>query len=126
MAGDVGEFHRKWALEVSVEKLVVASAHTRRGDLQQDLTRLWFGHGNLFDPKRLPVSVHPGCSHPRHVCLALAGNNEAARAGRRGHESGSGVAPRPPLPITFPTLRPPGSRPGTRVLQSASRKPETP
>src|SRR5262245_11258562 len=63
MAGDVGQLHGKRRLEIAVEELVVASAHARRGDLQENLVRLGLGHGNLFDPKRLLVSVHSGCSH---------------------------------------------------------------
>src|SRR5215510_9998256 len=63
MAGDVGELHGKRRLEITVEELVVASAHARRGDLQENLVRLGLGHGNLFDPKRFLVSVHSGCSH---------------------------------------------------------------
>src|SRR5215510_475606 len=63
MAGDVGELHGKRRLEIPVEELVVASAHARRGDLQENLVRLGLGHGNLFDPKRFLVSVHSGGSH---------------------------------------------------------------
>src|SRR5215469_77684 len=81
MAGDVGEFQGERALEVTVEKLVVASAHTGRGDLQENLSGPGFGHGHLFDPKRFPVSVHPGCSHLHHVWLAFVGKQKRLELG---------------------------------------------
>jgi len=71
MAGDVGELHRERVLEVAVEELVVASAHAARGDLQENLVRPGLGHGNLIDPKRFLVSVHPGCLHLHVISLVL-------------------------------------------------------
>jgi hypothetical protein len=67
MAGDVRELHGERALEVTVEELVVASAHAARGDLQENLVRPGLGHGNLVNPKWLPIPVHPRRSHLLHV-----------------------------------------------------------
>src|SRR5262245_8334293 len=88
MAGDVGELHGKRRLEVTVEELVVASAHARRGDLQENLVWLGLGHGSLFDPKRFLVSVHSGCSH-LHVIPSFSSDKKwLARIRCAGCEAG--------------------------------------
>src|SRR5215469_1363764 len=97
VAGDVREVNGERLLGVTVEELVVASAHACRGDLQEDLARFRLWYGNFVDPKRLAVPVHPGCLHLHHCASLSLATRESSSC--RAAWAGAGVwrRPRPPL-----------------------------
>src|SRR5262249_47699013 len=95
-----GESQRDAGLEVSVHKLPVASAHSRRCHLEQDLSGAGFCNRHLFKHQRLLVVVHSRCTHLLHSGLLLFLMS---------------------LPATSAAVRPTGS--GPVIVTAASARP---
>ena len=63
MTGRDRKRQRMIGLEIAVHHLRVGPAHAGRRDFQQDLIGCYFGNFDIFENKRLSVTMHSRCAH---------------------------------------------------------------
>ncbi len=63
MTGRDRKRQRMVDLEIAVHHLRVGPAHAGRRDFQQDLIGCYFGNFDIFENKRLSVTMHSRCAH---------------------------------------------------------------
>ena len=63
MTGRDRKRQRVIGLEVAVHHLSVGPAHSGRRYFQQDLIGSYFGNFDIFENKRLPITMHSRCTH---------------------------------------------------------------